>query len=251
MTTEHLELKSAGPETIRHPYPGLYIVFEGGEGGGKSTQINLLLQWFDEHKFLCIETREPGGTRRGDKLRRVLLENVDGPPAPRTEVFLFLADRSENIAYVVEPALKVGTVVISDRCFYSNITYQGAGRGLGIDAVWQINKMAIGDILPDLVIFMDVEPEEGLRRRRGFYASSTVKVDRLDGEDIAFHEDVYRAYKMLQAKDPERWFSVPPHLSPEQQRELILARVAQEMVKKGMTMLECTDGFKTQGASST
>ena len=226
-------------------------MFEGGEGGGKSTQIRLLSNWLNKHEFPCITTREPGGTKRGLQLRNILLEDLDGPPAKRTEVFLFLADRSEHIAHVVEPYLKEGRIVISDRSFYSNIAYQGAARGMGMDAVWQINRMAVGDIVPDIVVFMDVEPEEGIRRRRSGHPVGTtlVKMDRLDSEALEFHNNVYKAYKMLQAKDPQRWFGVPSHLSPEEQRQLILARVAQEMVKKGMTMVEYANGPETQRAT--
>lgn len=183
--------------------PGRFVVFEGGEGAGKTTQINLLAEALRAEGRDVLVTREPGATELGKRIRSLVLENT-ADPSPRAEALLYAADRAHHVATVIRPALARGAVVICDRYVDSSLAYQGAGRTLPVNEVSWLSNWATGGLKPDLVVLLDVEPTVGLGRaaRRG---SGT---DRLESESIAFHERVRYAFLDLAAADPPRYLVI-------------------------------------------
>ncbi|MEV1287769.1 dTMP kinase [Micromonospora sp. NPDC049679] len=192
-------LSPAEPFT-RH---GVFVVFEGGEGAGKSTQVNALAETLREQGHEVVVTREPGATDIGERIRGLVLGGAAGGdgPSPRAEALLYAADRAHHVATVVRPALARGAVVISDRYVDSSLAYQGAGRTLPVDEVSWLSSWATGGLKPDLVVLLDVDPTVGLTRA----ASRGGGVDRLESESVAFHERVRYAFLDLAAADPKRY----------------------------------------------
>jgi dTMP kinase len=169
--------------------PPLFIVFEGIEGSGKSTQAALLSEHLTSRGIPCILTREPGGTPTGEEIREVLLHGCD--IAPATELLLMCAARAAHVAEVILPALQAGSVVISDRYELSTFAYQGAGRGLDMADVRYVNRVATGGLEPDATIVVDVPWEVGAARREGRGA------DRIERAGDVFHLRVAEAYRLL------------------------------------------------------
>ncbi|SBV28503.1 thymidylate kinase [Micromonospora krabiensis] len=181
---------------------GLFVVFEGGEGAGKSTQLAALAERLGGQGRDVVVTREPGATGIGQRIRSLVLETAGTEaPSPRAEALLYAADRAHHVATVVRPALVRGAVVISDRYVDSSLAYQGAGRTLPVDEVSWLSSWATGGLKPDLVVLLDVEPHTGLSR----VAARTEGPDRLEAESVAFHERVRYAFLDLAANDPKRY----------------------------------------------
>lgn len=170
---------------------GLFIVLEGVEGSGKSTQARLLAEWLTRAGVPHVLAREPGGTGVGERIRGTLLHGGDVPP--RTELLLMLAARSAFVDEIVRPAVERGRVVIADRFELSSLAYQGYGRGLPLDDVRQANAFATGGLTPDLTLLLDVPMAEGAARRRRAGSGE----DRIERAGEAFHERVARAYRLL------------------------------------------------------
>jgi dTMP kinase len=202
--------------------PGTLIAFEGVEGAGKSTQLDLLRGELERRGHEVVVTREPGGTPAGERVRELLLD-----PAvelhPRAEALLFAAARAQLVEQVIRPALDRGAVVLCDRYLDSSLAYQGGGRGLGRAAVEEVNRFATGGLLPDLVVLLDLDPADGLARRRG-------ERDRIEVEDLAFHRRVRDAFRELAAGDPGR-FAVVDAAGPAD-------RVAAEVLAAALDRLE-------------
>jgi dTMP kinase len=177
--------------------PGRLIAFEGVEGAGKSTQLELLRRVLEGRGREVVVTREPGGTPAGERVRALLLD-----PAvelqPRTEALLFAAARAELVERVIRPALERGAVVLCDRYLDSSLAYQGGARGLGRGPVEEVNRFATGGLLPDLVVLLDLDPAEGLRRGHG-------APDRIEAQDLGFHHRVREAFRDLAGADPDRF----------------------------------------------
>jgi len=191
---------------------GKFITFEGPEGSGKTSVIEGIKKFFNDNNIDYITTREPGGIRIAEEIRDIILNKDNVEMDAHSEALLFAAARGQHLAEVVIPALKQGKVVLCDRFIDSSLAYQGHARGLGMDEVYAINKFAIGDTLPDLTIFIDVPPHVGLNR----VFSNTRKVDRLDLEDIAFHEKVYEGYMIVAKRYKNRFKIVDGTQSKEQ-----------------------------------
>jgi dTMP kinase len=185
----------------------LFLVVEGMDGAGKSTQIDRLARWLTEVGSLPVVTREPGATAIGERIREILLDPASAAMDPRTEALLYAADRAQHAAEVIRPALAAGRVVISDRYVDSSLAYQGLARGLGIERILDLNMWATGDLLPDLVILLDVAPELA-RARSG-------ATDRIELEDEAFHRRVADAYWALARTYPERFATVDASAPPD------------------------------------
>ncbi|HWB34622.1 MAG TPA: dTMP kinase [Rugosimonospora sp.] len=203
------------PERL-HPAAGRFVVFEGGEGAGKSTQATRLAERLRAQGWDVVVTREPGATRVGARIRALLLENGPSDIAPRAEALLYAADRAHHVATVIRPALDRGAIVISDRYVDSSLAYQGAGRTLPVDQIRWLSQWATGGLKPDLVVRLDVDPSVGLRRihHRG-------GADRLEGEALPFHERVRYAFLDLAAADPPRYLVV----DAERPAELVSAEI--------------------------
>lgn len=168
----------------------VFIVFEGGEGAGKTTQVRTLADRLSSVGRTVTTTREPGGTPTGERIRSLLLDNdPDTPMPPQVETLLFLADRSVHVNQVIRPALERGDDVICDRYVDSTVAYQGFGRGLGEDRMVDMSRWAAGRLDPDLVFILDVDPKVGLER-----AGRAGTTDRMEGEALAFHGRVRVAF---------------------------------------------------------
>jgi len=176
---------------------GLFITFEGGDGSGKSTQSELLVQWLEAQGRTVVVSREPGGTDLGLELREIVLHRR-GEIAPRAEALIYAADRAHNIATKVRPALERGDIVVQDRYLDSSVAYQGAGRVLGADEVRDVSLWATESLLPDLTILLDLH--EGQDR-----LADRTKYDRLEAAGDDFHARVREAYLELAAAEPGRF----------------------------------------------
>jgi dTMP kinase len=193
---------------------GFLITFEGGEGGGKTTQIVQLREKLYQEGYDVVVLREPGGTMISEQIREVLLSTKNVGMAFTTEVLLFQAARAQIYRELVLPSLAAGKLVLMDRSRDSSVVYQGMVRGFGIDLIEQLNAISTKETYPDLTILLDVEVKTGLKRR-----ANTDKMDRLDLEATEFHEKVRAAYlKLAQAKDDQskRWVVIDANKSIEQ-----------------------------------
>jgi dTMP kinase len=179
---------------------GKLIVFEGVEGCGKTTQIQLCSQWLESLNISVVLTREPGGTELGKDLRRLLLEKSPNKPVGEvTELLLYAADRAQHIEEELKPNLATGKYILCDRYTDSTIAYQGYGRGLNMSIINQLNQIATGGLESDLTIWLDVDVEVGLSRKRG-----QATLDRIEQETIAFHRRVQEGYTKLAGSYPSR-----------------------------------------------
>lgn len=177
---------------------GLFIVMEGPDGSGKTTQINLLEQYLKEAGYECLITREPGGTVIGEDVRELILNPEYKEMSPVTEMLLYAASRAQLVHEVIGPALEAGRIVISDRFVDSSIVYQGIARNLGISTVAAVNAPGIGIYRPDGIFFIDLSEEEGIRRKK-----NQKKLDRMEQESIDFHHLVSEGYRKVLAERPE------------------------------------------------
>jgi dTMP kinase len=188
---------------------GRFIVLEGGEAAGKSTQAALLAR-----RLGAVLTREPGGTAVGDALRRVLLD-LPLAPIPKAEALLMLADRAQHVAEVIEPALARGRDVVCDRYSGSTLAYQGYGRGLGLGELREINEWATGGRCPDVVVLLDLPADVALRRR------GSSSLDRIEAAGEEFLERAQSGFRQLAAADPVRWRVVDATGSVEEVAERV------------------------------
>ncbi len=191
---------------------GLFIVFEGGEGTGKTTAIESIYDWIIEKGLKCIKTREPGGIKIAEEIRQVILNKENTKMDGRTEALLYAAARRQHLVEKVIPALEDGYIVLCDRFIDSSLAYQGYARGLGIDEVMSINKFAIGDYMPDLSILFDLDPKIGLER---ISISGEREVNRLDLEKMEFHEKVREGYNKVYNDNKERIIKINADQSKE------------------------------------
>jgi dTMP kinase len=182
----------------------VFITFEGPDGSGKTTQIRLLAEWLREQGCEVVLTREPGGTEIGDQIRAVLHDPHNTAMDARTEILLYSADRAQHVAQCIQPALAAGKVIIGDRYADSTLAYQGYGRELDLETLRTITAFATGGLTPDLSLYLDITPEEGLRRRQ----AGGDEWNRLDAETLVFHRRVRDGYLELINQEPERWMMI-------------------------------------------
>lgn len=200
---------------------GLFISFEGIDGVGKSTQADLLETWLQGKGKTVVRTLEPGGTEVGVEIRKILLHHR-GDLAPRAEAALFAADRAHHVASKIRPALSRGEIVITDRYFDSSVAYQGAGRELSQTEVRDLSLWAVGGLLPDLTVLLDLPADVARNRRNG----SGTEPDRLESEKIEFFERARQAYLDLAKAEPNRFLVIDASATVEQMQQQILDRVA-------------------------
>ena len=177
---------------------GLFIVMEGPDGSGKTTQINLLKEYLEEAGYECLITREPGGTVIGEEIRQLILNPEHKEMSPVTEMLLYAASRAQLVHEVIGPASEEGKIVISDRFVDSSIVYQGIARKLGISTVSAVNAPGIGIYRPDGIFFIDLSEAEGLRRKK-----EQKNLDRMEQEGIDFHHMVSEGYRKVLSGRPE------------------------------------------------
>jgi len=180
---------------------GLFITFEGGEGCGKSTQARILWSKLGQQGIPAVLTREPGGTSLGTEIRKSLKRVRQTSISPEAELLLFVASRAQLLAEVVRPALEEGKTVVCDRFSHSTLAYQGYGRGLTLDTIEIVNSLATQNLKPDIVILLDLPPEEGLSRKGNLK-------DVFELQDLSFHRRVREGYLEAATSEPGRWLVV-------------------------------------------
>ena len=182
-----------------------FITFEGVEGSGKSTQLSLLKVFLELRGTEVLTVREPGGTPVGERVRGVLLTSECGDFTDLTELFLYLACRSEVVAKLIAPALADKKTVLCDRYIDSTVAYQGSGRGIATDSIESVNALATGGLKPDLTLLFDIEPEEGLKRAlKRIDSTQGAREDRFELEHLDFHRRVREGFLGLAEREPER-----------------------------------------------
>jgi len=199
----------------------LFIIFEGGEGSGKSFQARVLYRRLSKLAIPVLLTREPGGTPLGKKLGRWLKWTDDRDISPLTELLLFNASRAQLVSEIIRPKLESGITVICDRYADSTTVYQGYGRGLDLGIVQTINNVATQGLKPDLTVLLDMSVELGLDRKRNR------RYDRFEQEEIAFHQRVREGYLKLAANEPERWLIIDATQPKEKIAQIIWQKISQ------------------------
>ncbi|MFS8651891.1 MAG: dTMP kinase [Caldibacillus sp.] len=197
---------------------GWFITVEGPEGAGKTTIVQLIAKELIEEGYPVILTREPGGSRIAEKIREIILDPEHREMDAKTEALLYAAARRQHLVEKIVPALREGKIVLCDRFIDASLAYQGYARKIGVDAVYQINQFAIEDTMPDLTIYFDIDPEQGLARIKRNRQS---EVNRLDLENLQFHHLVREGYLMLCHKFPERIKKVDARLSIEEVKKRV------------------------------
>ena len=204
----------------------MFVTLEGPEGSGKTSQLPRLAEFLRQKGFDLITTREPGGTSIGDQIRKVLFDLDNKGMNPRSEILLFQASRAQLVDEVIQPALKLGRVVLCDRYADSTLAYQGYGHGVDMKTLREIVGFATGGLKPDLTVFLDITVEEGLHRR-----NKGGDWNRLVDYDKAFHQRVYSGYQRLITEEPERWVVVnaaqAPDLVSKDLKNVVLGRLVQ------------------------
>lgn len=203
---------------------GLFITFEGPEGSGKTTQIHLLAEYLTSQGHQLLLTREPGGTKIGNAIREILLSQTHQEMSPRAEALLFSAARAQLIDEVVRPALMQGKIVLSDRYIDSTLAYQGYGRNQNLNHLRLLGEFATQRLMPDLTLFLDVNPEEGLRRK---LANDGAEWNRMEAQTLAFHQAVRQGYLDLATQEPMRWRVI----DGAQQVEAIQSKIQQQVAR--------------------
>lgn len=181
---------------------GKFISFEGPDGAGKTSVLKAIGEELRaKYGDNLMLTREPGGNKISESIRNIILDPINTEMDVRTEALLYAAARRQHLMETVIPALKAGKLVISDRYVDSSVAYQGGGREIGEQAVWQMNQFAIDGLEPDLTVYLDIESEEGIRRIK---THRTDEINRLDVEALEFHQRVRKSYLNLLEQNPER-----------------------------------------------
>jgi dTMP kinase len=230
-----------------HRPNGRFIVFEGVEGAGKSTQLNRLQRWLTESGWVDVLskdlksgtppiwiTREPGGTILGKQLRQLLLDSAltaaEGLPDV-TELLLYAADRAQHVHAALRPALAEGTLVLCDRYTDSTVAYQGYGRGLALPLIQQLNAIATGGLKSDLTLWLDLDVREGLSRARARQADGTALqgTDRMEATELTFHERVQQGFAALAQAEPQRLVRVEASGSEDRVAEQVQTIVEQRL----------------------
>ncbi|TDQ34252.1 dTMP kinase [Aureibacillus halotolerans] len=184
---------------------GFFLTFEGPDGSGKSTQLQLLHTLLAEMGIESIVTREPGGTAIGDAVRGILLDPAYGEMKMETEILLYAASRAQHVHEVIMPALNEGKVVLCDRFVDASVAYQGSGLPGDLDAILSINRFATRQLVPDRTYMMMVSAEEGRGRLN---ARAGIHLDRIEARDLAYHQRVYEAFQRIAEKDASRVLKV-------------------------------------------
>jgi dTMP kinase len=200
----------------------MFITFEGGEGSGKSTQSKILYQKLKSEGRKCLLTHEPGGTKIGEEISRILKATYDTTVSGETELLLFNASRAQIVEEVIRPALDKGTIVICDRYADSTLAYQGYGRGIPLRTVRNANNLGTKGLKPDITFFLDIDPRVCFKRK-------TNKLDRIELEDIRFHEKVRKGFQKISKQEPERFIVIDGTLDAEKISEIIWEHVQKKL----------------------
>jgi dTMP kinase len=206
----------------------MLITFEGIEGCGKTTQIDLLSDHLVRQGYSVVKTREPGGTSFGEALRKLLLTK-DMNVGPMCELMVFMAMRAQHMDEVILPAIKEGQIILCDRFTDATYAYQGSGRKIETQVIDALNAMVTKGIRPNLTILLDIPVEKGLKRR-----AAASDMDRIEAEEVSFHQRVRKAYGRLAKEDPKRFFVVDASLKIEAIHDLIKTKVGNTLKSYGV-----------------
>ena len=207
---------------------GLFITLEGTDGSGKTTQINRLKEYFSERGYRVVCTREPGGTPIGEKIREIIIDKNNSEMANITEALLYAAARAQLVNEVIEPVLKDGGVVISDRFLDSSLVYQGFARGMGENFIKNINRAGVNSLEPDITFLWKLKPEDSIARK-----SKQAELDRLEAEKANFHQRVFDGYISLARRNKERIKIIDALKTEEDIHNEILNHIESFMKKRG------------------
>lgn len=207
---------------MRQQKTGLFITFEGPEGSGKSTQIRLLAGALEALGYSVLATREPGGTAIGNRIRSVVLDEAHTEMSPRTEALLYSAARAQIVDEVISPALADGQLVLCDRYVDSTIAYQGYGHERPIDELRILGLYATDGLTPDMTIYLEIEPAEGLARKQ---FGDSEEWNRFEQQALDYHHRVHNGYLRMVEEEPERWRVVNANQDEETIHNLILRQV--------------------------
>lgn len=184
---------------------GIFITFEGIEGCGKSTQLELLARDLEAKGLQIVKTQEPGGTKIGSMIRKILLDPKNKAMDPITELMLYGASRAQHLKEVILPAIKERKIVLCDRFSDATIAYQGYGRGLSLDIIKRLDTLLTGELKPSVTILLDIDPEKGLlRAKKRIEKNNSLKEGRIEQEGFSFHKRVREGYLKLAEEEPER-----------------------------------------------
>ena len=212
---------------MKKKYPGFFVSIEGGDGVGKTTAIKALEKKLIQNNIKYFLTREPGGSKISESIRNIILDKNNTEEDSRTEALLYAASRRQHLVEIIIPKLNNGELVITDRYIDSSLAYQGYARGIGIKKVFSINSFAIDNYIPNLTFFLELSPEEGLKR-----ISKNKRIeDRLDQEKISFHEKVYAGYHILIKKYKRRFVVIDASKSPDQVAEQMFIKLMEYKLK--------------------
>ena len=206
----------------------MFITIEGPDGGGKTTQMNMLVPALEERGLDIVRTREPGGTDIGDQIRSVIMNMKNKSMDPRTEILLFCASRAQLVSELIRPSLAAGKIVLCDRYADSTMAYQGYGHGLDRTELNHLLNFATGGLKPDLTLLLDISAEAGLRRRM----TNHDEWNRMDDYALQFHERVRSGYLEMAAAEPERFVVVNADRPIEEVHEEIFAVVLEKIRNK-------------------
>jgi dTMP kinase len=201
---------------------GLFITFEGPEGSGKSTQIQLLSRALEARGLCVLATREPGGTHIGEQIRAIVLDAANTEMSPRTETLLYNAARAQIVDQVILPALQRGTHVLCDRYADSTLAYQGYGHEQSLEQLRQLGDYATNGLKPDITIYLDIAPEVGLRRKQTGDSEEWNRFERLE---LEYHRAVHQGYLQLARNEPDRWKVVDAERDESEIHQDILSRI--------------------------
>ena len=209
----------------------MFISFEGIDGSGKTTQINHMVKFLQDHRHGCVITREPGGTRIGEKIRAILLDPVSKDMDPLTELLLYTADRAQHIKEFVSPFLLAGKTVLCDRFYDATVVYQGFARGLDIGLIDKLHKLLFGNLKPDITILLDLPPEKGLSRAwKQIENGDRENVEtRFEKEKLSFHNKVRSGYLELARLEPKRFRVIDASMDENQVRNEIIKILSGEI----------------------
>lgn len=211
-----------------------FITFEGPDGSGKTTQIQALYDDLVAEGYPVLLVREPGGTDIGDQVRAVLHDVKNVEMLPNAEVLLYSASRAQLVGQVIRPALEAGKVVLCDRYAESTMAYQGYGYNLDQGLLKAITAFATGGLRPDLIVYLDIHVEEGLRRKESGFREGKGEWNRMDQKELAFHRRVRNGYLEMAAAEPERWFVLDASHPIASIQASIRERVKRLLAEKGI-----------------
>lgn len=211
----------------------MFITIEGIEGSGKTTQIKNIVEFLESKGYDCVVTREPGGTKIGEKIRSILLDPENRDMEPVCELLLYCSDRAQHIKELINPALSEGKTIICDRFFDATLVYQGYARGLDIDLITGLHKMTVDGLKPDITILLDLLPEIGLSRawKQINNGSRSGEETRFEKETLSFHEKIRAGYLELARLEPKRFRIIDASKSENQVKQQIINALRKKCLK--------------------